>query len=134
MRSTRPSEASRSSRRVKVAHIRYSPAEYAAVKDAADRAGCTVSGFLRLLSLEGAGVEPFISKADGAIFRVLSDDISTMASGLNAVARAINVGRSPNVGDVAKLVMDAQAAAMTVAAELAAMLRRQAARRRGERM
>lgn len=130
MRATRPTASGRSNRRVKVAHIRYSPGEFMAVKDAADRAGCTVSGFLRLLSLEGAGVEPFLSEADGAIFRLLSDDISTMARDLNAVARAINVGRPPNAGDVAKLVMDGQSAAMTVAAEFAAMLKRQAARRR----
>ena len=132
MRATPPIESRRSSRRLKVAHIRYSPAEYAAVKDAADRAGCTVSGFLRLLSLEGAGVEPFLSKSDGAIFRLLGDDVSTMASDLNSVARAINVGRYPNVADVAKLVMDAQAAAKTVGAELTSMLKRQAARRRGD--
>ena len=134
MRAPRPIETSRSSRRVKVAHIRYSPAEFTAVKDAADRAGCSVSGFLRLLSLEGAGVDPFLSVADGAIFRLLSDDISTMSSDLNSVARAINAGLRPNVGDLARLVMDAQAAVITVAAELATMLKRQAARRRGQGM
>lgn len=87
---------------------------------------------MRLLSLEGAGADPFLSEADGAIFRLLSDDISTMSGDLNSVARAINAGRRPNIGDVARLVMDAQAAVITVAAELAAMLKCQAARRRGE--
>jgi hypothetical protein len=52
------SEASK--RKDRVAHVRFSPAEFNALEAAASAAGMTVSAFVRSLSMEGAGVRPFL--------------------------------------------------------------------------
>jgi hypothetical protein len=121
-----------SSRKEKVAHIRFSPEEFLAVRDSAARAGMTVSAFLRSLSLEGAGVQPFFTQADRAILGLLAEDMRAVANNLNQVARAINGGRSAASSDVAARVGDARAIAGTLSAELRSMSRRAGNTRRGE--
>ncbi|SMH26269.1 mobilisation protein (MobC) [Mesorhizobium australicum] len=124
------SEASK--RKEKVAHIRFSPAEYDALEAAASAAGMTVSGFVRSLSMEGAGVRPFLGEGDRLVLGLLADGMRAIGGNLNQIARAINTGKLPVEGDVAGSIRDAHSVATTLASELAHMTRRTAAARRGE--
>ncbi len=119
-------------RREKVAHIRFSPEEFAALEVAAGRVGMTVSAFVRSLSLEGAGERPFFAEADQAILALLARDMRAIGNNLNRVARAINTGRVDIVPDVALNVTDAGAIVATVLSELRNMARSAGATRRGE--
>lgn len=115
-----------------MAHIRFSPAEFEALEAAATSAGMTVSGFVRSLSMEGAGVRPFLGEGDRAVLGLLADGMRTIGGNLNQIARAINTGRVLTQGDVAGSIKDAHGMATALAAELAEMTRRSAAARRGE--
>lgn len=119
-------------RRVKVAHIRLSEDEFAAVEAAATDASMSVSAFVRSLSLEGAGAKPFLSPADRAIIQLLGQDMRAIGNYLNQLARALNAGRSVDGSHLAGPIADARAVATTVAAELSIMTKRAAAARRGE--
>ncbi len=124
------SEASK--RKDRVAHIRFSPAEFEALEAAASAAGMTVSAFLRSLSMDGAGVRPFLGEGDRAVFGLLAEGMRAIGSNLNQIARAINTVRVPADGAVAGSIKDAHGVATALAAELAEMTRRCAAVRRGE--
>jgi hypothetical protein len=117
---------------VKVAHIRLSEDEFAAVEAAATDASMSVSAFVRSLSLEGAGAKPFLSPADRAIIQLLGQDLRAIGNYLNQLARALNAGRSVDGSHLAGPIADARAVATTVAAELSIMTKRAAAARRGE--
>jgi hypothetical protein len=120
------------SRREKVAHIRLSEDEFSAVEAAAERAGLSVSAFVRSLALEGAGEKPFLSPSDRAIMELLGQDMRVVGNNLNQVSRALNTGRSIDSSNLVAAVDDARAIAMTVAAELALMTKNASAMRRGE--
>jgi len=124
------SEASK--RKDRVAHIRLSPSEYDALEAAASSAGMTVSAFVRSLSMEGAGVRPFLGEGDRLVLGLLADGMRAIGGNLNQIARAINTGRVPTERDVAGSIKDAHGVATALAAELAEMTRRSAAARRGE--
>jgi hypothetical protein len=49
-----------SGRKEKIVHARFSAAEFVAIEQAAVAADMTASGFMRSLTLEGAGVKPFL--------------------------------------------------------------------------
>lgn len=128
-----PSRSEASKRKGRVAHIRFSAAEFGALEAAARAAGMTVSAFVRSLSMEGAGVRPFLGEGDRAVLSLLADGMRTIGGNLNQIARAINTGRAPSViDDIAGSVRDAHGIATTLAAELAEMTKRSAAVRRGE--
>ncbi|RWB66045.1 plasmid mobilization relaxosome protein MobC [Mesorhizobium sp.] len=122
----------RAARREKVAHIRFAEDEISAVETAAERAGLSVSAFFRSLSLEGAGVRPFMNREDRAILEMLIQDMRAVGGNLNQIARALNGSRSVAGSDLKGAIDDARAIATTVAAELAAMTKRAGAARRGE--
>jgi len=115
-----------------VAHIRFSPSEFEALEAAASAANMTVSAFVRSLSMEGAGVQPFLGEGDRAVLSLLADGMRAIGTNLNQIARAINTGRVPTEGDVTGSIKDAHSVATALAAELALMTRRAAAVRRGE--
>ncbi len=121
-----------SKRKDRVAHIRFSPAEFEALEVAASAAGMTVSAFVRSLSMEGAGVRPFLGEADRAVLGLLADGMRAIGGNLNQIARAINTGRMAADGDVAGSIRDAHGVATALTAELGEMTRRSAAIRRGE--
>jgi hypothetical protein len=124
------SEASR--RKDRVAHIRFSPAEYDALEAAARAAGMTISAFVRSLSMEGAGVRPFLGEGDRLVLGLLADGMRAIGGNLNQIARAINTGGVPTEGDVTGSIKDAHSVATALASELAEMTRRAAATRREE--
>jgi hypothetical protein len=119
-------------RKDRVAHIRFSPAEFDALEAAAGAAGMTVSAFVRSLSIEGAGVRPFLGEGDRLVLGLLADGMRAIGGNLNQLARAINTGRLPTEADVAGSIMDARSVATALASELVDMTRRKAAARRGE--
>ena len=121
-----------SKRKDRVAHIRFSPAEYDALEAAARTAGMTVSAFVRSLSMEGAGVQPFLGEGDRLVLGLLADGMGAIGGNLNQIARAINTGKMPTEGDVTGSIKDAHSVATALASELAEMTRRSAATRRGE--
>jgi hypothetical protein len=121
-----------SNRKEKVAHIRFSPAEFGALEAAAKATGMTVSAFVRSLSMEGAGLQPFLGPGDRAVLGLLADGMRAIGGNLNQIARAINTGKVPIESDVAGSIKDAHSVATALAAELAHMTRRSAAARRGE--
>jgi hypothetical protein len=126
--STQPSFTRK--KRNRVAHIRFSEDEIQALEVAAKQAGLSVSAFVRSLSLEGAGVRPFMSREDKAIVALLIQDMRNVASNLNRIARFSRAG-SLAAPDMAGAIDEARAIAVTVAAELAAMTTRAGAVRRG---
>lgn len=118
-------------RKDKVVHVRLSPTEFEALEQAAKAAGMTFSAFVRSLSLEGAGVAPFLTERDFAILDLLVEAMGSISDNLLRVARAINNGRTPAGEDVAGSIKDAHVVARAVASELAEMTRRSSAARRG---
>jgi hypothetical protein len=129
---TKSTVSVRPARKGKVAHIRFSPEEFSSLEAAAERAGLTVSAFVRSLSLEGAGTKPFLAEADRAVLALLAEHMRAIGNNLNQVARAINGGRSVAASGAILSVDDARAIAGTVSAELKSMARRAGASRRGE--
>ncbi len=92
----------------------------------------TVSAFVRSLSMEGAGVRPFLADGDRAVLSLLVDGMRAVGGNLNQIARVINTGRLPAEEDIAGSINDAHSVATTLASELAEMTRLAAASRRGE--
>lgn len=121
-----------SKRKNRVAHIRFSPAEFDALEAAAGAAGMTISAFVRSLSMEGAGVQPFLGEADRAVLGLLADGMRAIGGNLNQIARAINTGKMAADGDLKCSIRDAHGVATALVAELGEMTRRSAAIRRGE--
>jgi len=132
MTASNGSRPRKSARREKVAHIRFSDDEMQAVEAAAERAELSVSAFVRSLSLEGAGVRPFLSRQDRAIIEMLVQDMRAVGGNLNQIARALNASRSVAGSDLTGAMDDARALATTVATELASMTKGAGAGRRGE--
>ncbi|RUW47510.1 plasmid mobilization relaxosome protein MobC [Mesorhizobium sp. M1A.F.Ca.ET.072.01.1.1] len=132
MKAPNISRSRRAARRDKVAHIRFAEDEISAVETAAEQAGLSVSAFVRSLSLEGAGVRPFMNREDRAILEMLIQDMRAVGGNLNQIARALNVSQSVAEPDLTGAIDDVRAIATTVAVELAAMTRRAGAVRRGE--
>lgn len=124
--------APKPARKEKVAHIRFSPAEFAAIEEAADHADTTISGFVRSLSLEGAGVRPCLTEADRAVFALLLEDMRAIGGNLNQMARALNGGRSIPAPEIAANIHDAWAIATVLANELKGLAKRSGTSRRSE--
>lgn len=126
------SRSEASQRKDRVAHIRFSPAEFEALEVAAADAGMTVSAFVRSLAMEGAGVLPFLAEEDRAVLALLAEGMRAIGGNLNQIARAINTGSVPAEEELSGSIKDAHVVATTVASEFAGMTRRAAALRRRE--
>ncbi|MBZ9772345.1 plasmid mobilization protein [Mesorhizobium sp. CO1-1-8] len=132
MKAPNASRPRRAARREKIAHIRFAEHEISAVEIAAEQAGLSVSAFVRSLSLEGAGVRPFMNREDRAILEMLIRDMRAVGGNLNQIARALNGNQPVAESDLRGAIDDARAIATTVAAEVAAMTKRAGAARRGQ--
>lgn len=91
----------------------------------------TVSGFLRSLSLEGAGVRPFFSDADRAVLFLLLSDIKAVGVNLNQLARARNRGETGQLLEEKRTIDDVQRVVAVVLFELQASAERGARRHAG---
>ncbi|MBW6425428.1 plasmid mobilization relaxosome protein MobC [Rhizobium sp. XQZ8] len=94
--------------RERVVHARFSASELAAITSAATAADMTVSGFLRCLTLEGAGVRPFFSEDDRAVLEVLIFDIRAIGINLNQVGRELNRGGRPPDHEILETMLVSQ--------------------------
>jgi hypothetical protein len=121
----------RRERRDKVVHARFSATEIERVEHAAEAAEMTVSGFLRSLILEGAGVRPFFSDADRAVLSLLLTDVKAVGVNLNQLARARNRGETGHSQEEKKGIDDIQRVVAIVLFELQAFAKRGALRRIG---
>ncbi|MEQ1409451.1 plasmid mobilization relaxosome protein MobC [Neorhizobium sp. Rsf11] len=118
-------------RKERVVHARFSASELTAIEQAAGAAGLTVSAFMRSLTLEGAGVRPFLTDDDRAVFEMLISDMRAIGVNLNQLARAVNgSGRLVEAKLAAELV-DVQRLAAAIVLELRSLAGRGARRRRG---
>ena len=125
------SKVHRGARRDKVVHARFSKSEIERIEHAAEAAGMTVSGFLRSLALEGAGVRPFFSDADRAVLSLLLTDIKAVGVHLNQLARARNRGEAVPSQEEKRVIDDVQRVVTIALFELQSFAERSARRRQG---
>lgn len=97
-----------------VVNARFSPSEIAAVSKAATAAGVTVSAFIRSLSMEGAGVEPFLNEDDRIVFDRLREEVRRVGVNLNGLLRSVHRGiiREPEIAEDLKELRPVVAALM----------------------
>ncbi|WP_341487157.1 plasmid mobilization relaxosome protein MobC [Pararhizobium sp. A13] len=108
----------RTERKDRVVHARFSATEMARIDDAAASAGLTISAFMRSLTLEGAGVRPFLTPEDRAILGLLLSDLQAVGVNLNQLARAAN-RREPGRPEAERAVIaDGQRAVAALLLEL----------------
>ncbi|PWE53679.1 plasmid mobilization relaxosome protein MobC [Metarhizobium album] len=124
-------EAGLIGRKDRVLHVRFSVSECQRIDVAAAGAGLTVSGFLRALCLEGAGVRPFLTDDDRAIFAALASDMHAVGVNLNRLARAANSAGRIAPGNLDPALADVQKLVAAIAIELRELGRRGAQRHRG---
>lgn len=121
----------RRERRDKVVHARFSATEIERIEHAAEAAGMTVSGFLRSLTLEGAGVRPFFTEADRGVLLLLLADVKAVGVNLNQLARARNRGETGQSQEEKRVIDDVQRVVAIVLFELQAFAARGARRPAG---
>jgi len=124
-------DESRQERKDKVVHARFSATEIERIEHAAQAAGMTLSGFLRSLTLEGAGVRPFFTEADRAVLSLLLVDVKAVGVNLNQLARARNRGESGQSNEEKRVIHDVQRLVAIVLFELQAFAECGARRRAG---
>ena len=93
-------------RKSRVVHARFSAEDMARIEAAAGRAGLTVSAFIRSLTLEAAGVRPFLTDEDRAVLGLLLCDLKAVGVNLNQLARAAN-RRQPGRPEAERAGLDA---------------------------
>ncbi|WP_426128604.1 plasmid mobilization protein [Pararhizobium sp. PWRC1-1] len=118
-------------RRNKVVHARFSKTEIDRISRAAEDAGITVSGFVRSLTLEGAGVHPFFTDADRAVLSLLLSDIKAVGVNLNQLARSRNRGDGGRKQEEKDVINDVQRVLAIVLFELQSFAERGARRHVG---
>ena len=79
-------------RKSRVVHARYSAREFETASVAAREAGMTLSAFMRSLTLDGAGVLPFLTEDDRAVFTFLYRELRAVGVNLNSLARGASRG------------------------------------------
>jgi hypothetical protein len=118
-------------RKDRVVHARFRAAELAAIDGAAEAAGLTVSAFLRSLTLEGAGVSPFLTDDDRAVFEMLISDMRSVGVNLNQLTRSANaIGRLSDA-ELAVELVEVRRLVAAVVLELHSFAARAARRRQG---
>ncbi|OWW02313.1 hypothetical protein ATY81_21920 [Rhizobium sp. R72] len=117
-----PIKTAQNERKAHVVHARFTASELAAVHNAAEQAELTVSAFIRSLTLEGAGVEPFLTAEDRAIFEFLHRDMRIIGMNLNSLARLAY--RQFDPGEVSELLSGLLPVAAGLALELNRLKRR----------
>lgn len=124
----------RGSRRVgavrsRVINVRLAPEEMESVERSAVAAAMTVSAFMRSLSLEGAGVSPFLNDDDQAIFDLLRDELRRIGVNLNGLTRSVHRGkiREP---EIAAQLAELRPVIAALGLELGKLTERAAAKRR----
>ncbi|TDW28149.1 mobilization protein MobC [Rhizobium azibense] len=118
-------------RKDRVVHARFSACELAAIDAAAEVSGLTVSAFMRSLTLEGAGVRPFLTDDDRVVFEMLISDMRSVGVNLNQLARSANASGRLSDADLALELREVQRLVAAVVLELRSFAARGVRRCRG---
>lgn len=122
MRQIAPINTPPKERKAHVVHARFTATELAAVQKAAACAELTMSAFMRSLTLEGAGVRPFLTEEDRAVFDLLHRDLRAIGMNLNSLLRLAHQRIIPS--ELGELLKDLQPVAAGLALELCRLERR----------
>jgi hypothetical protein len=117
-------------RKDRVVHVRFSALERAALDAAAEAAGLTISAFIRSLSLEGAGVEPFLTDEDRKVFLFLSSEMRSLYIDLNQISLKAAASGQVEAKKIHSVMIDVQRLVAALIIELQAFGGRSARRRR----
>lgn len=118
-------------RKDRVVHARFSASDLSAIDAAAEAASLTVSAFMRSLTLEGAGVRPFLTDDDRAVVEMLISEMRSVGVNLNQLARSANSGGRLPAGELANEVGKVQRLVAAMVLELRSFAVRGARIRRG---
>ncbi|PZM16509.1 plasmid mobilization relaxosome protein MobC [Rhizobium tubonense] len=94
------------------------------IEKAAKAAGLTVSAFIRSLTLEGAGVRPFLTDSDLAILGLLLAEVRAIGVNLNQFARAANRRKQGRPEEERVVINDVHRAVAALLLELKAFAER----------
>jgi len=122
MRQAAPIKTPPKERKAHVVHARFTASELDAVRMAAARAEFTMSAFMRALTLEGAGIQPFLTEEDRAVFDLLHRDLRAIGVNLNSLLRLAHQRIIP--GEIGELLKELQPVAAGLALELNRLGRR----------
>ena len=117
--------------RSEVVRVRVSGSELQQIEAAAEAADLTISSFIRSLSLEGAGVKPFLSYEDRMVFAALAEEFRAVGVNLNQIARAINAKREVHPDEVLMALGNVLTMMGVVGFEVRELAKRGPSRRRG---
>ncbi|MCQ1855474.1 plasmid mobilization protein [Neorhizobium galegae] len=120
-------------RKSRVVHARFGTTEISMVEEAAKAAGLTVSAFVRSLTLEGAGVRPFLTDVDRAVLGLLLSEVRAVGVNLNQLARAANRWAPPFAEEARFVADDVHRVLAAVLLELTSYAERGARLRSGKR-
>ncbi|MCJ9748937.1 plasmid mobilization relaxosome protein MobC [Neorhizobium sp. SHOUNA12B] len=120
-------------RKSRVVHARFGATEIRMIEEAAKAAGLTVSAFVRSLTLEGAGVRPFLTDADRAVFGLLLSEVRAVGVNLNQLARTANRRASSFAEETRFVADDVHRVLAAVLLELKSYAERGARLRSGKR-
>jgi hypothetical protein len=109
---------SRRTQRTKWVHIRFAPDEFEAIKIAAAQATMTVSGFMRSLSVEGAGIRPYLAESDRAVLGLLLQGMQNICANLGKLTRALNEAGRIDSNELDANLRDVRAIAFATSTEL----------------
>lgn len=118
-------------RKDRVVHARFSASELAAIEHAAVAAGLSVSAFIRSLTLEGAGVQPFLTEEDHAVIEMLSAEMRSIGVNLNQLGRRFHTTGGVSASDVSASLVEVQRLAAAIVIELRRFAAHGVHRRRG---
>tara|TARA_R110000868_G_scaffold50429_4_gene161140 strand:- start:846 stop:1196 length:351 start_codon:yes stop_codon:yes gene_type:complete len=113
-----------------VVRVRVSGSELQQIEAAAEAADLTISSFIRSLSLEGAGVRPFLSYEDRMVFAALAKEFRAVGVNLNQIARAINAKREVHPDEVLMALANVLTMMGVVGFEVRELAKRGPSRRR----
>jgi hypothetical protein len=124
------SEPSNDKSKSEVVRVRVSGSELQQIEAAAEAADLTISSFIRSLSLEGAGVRPFLSYEDRMVFAALAKEFRAVGVNLNQIARAINAKREVHPDEVLMALANVLTMMGVVGFEVRELAKRGPSRRR----
>jgi hypothetical protein len=114
----------------KVVHLRMDPAEWVRVEAAARDAGMTVSAFMRSLTLEGAGVDPFFAEEDRWLWHEIMTDLKSVRGSLHLLLRSRSDAEAGRTVQEQAAIEDVQRVVAALCAEISFFAQRAVRRRR----
>ncbi|MFN7027467.1 MAG: plasmid mobilization protein [Pseudorhizobium sp.] len=117
-------------RKSRVIHFRMDPAEWVRVEAAARDAGMTVSAFMRSLTLEGAGVDPFFTEEDQLLWHEIMTDLKSVRASLHLILRSQSNAGDGRTAQEQAVIEDVQRVVAALCVEISFFAHRAVRRRR----